>query len=234
MRLAAFGAVGRRRRRPKPMRAVPSATMPSATCRAIGVLLHQMLCGTGADEADVSLVIARMPPHGRDLVRLPWTTPQPVSEGLRAIANRCTASQERQRYLNASHAAARAGRLARGRAARAGRPDRAADRPAAQRRPSAGAAGHPRRLAKLSFTDTQRTDEMAELLLLQDIALSFELLRTVNSAQVRGTQVAGNGPVLTLRRAIALLGVDGVRNTANACASGRGRWTKRPRRRWRA
>ena len=47
-------------------------------------------------------------------------------------------------------------------------------------------------------------------------ALSFELLRTVNSAQVRGTQVAGNGPVLTLRRAIALLGVDGVRNTANA------------------
>ena len=33
---------------------------------------------------------------------------------------------------------------------------------------------------------------MAELLL-QDIALSFELLRTVNPAQVRGTQVAGNG-----------------------------------------
>ncbi len=32
---------------------------------------------------------------------------------------------------------------------------------------------------------------------------------------MRGTQVAGNGPVLTLRRAIALLGVDGVRSAAN-------------------
>ena len=50
------------------------------------------------------------------------------------------------------------------------------------------------------------------------MALSFELLRTVNSAQVRGTQIAGNGPVLTLRRAIALLGVDGVRQRGQRAA----------------
>ncbi len=50
------------------------------------------------------------------------------------------------------------------------------------------------------------------------MALSFELLRIVNSAQVRGTQIAGNGPVLTLRRAIALMGVDGVRRAARGAA----------------
>ena len=216
VRLAAFGAV----------EAPPAA--PEADARraqrddaerdvlAIGVLLHQMLCGTPVlDEADVSLVIARMPPHGRDLVRLPWTTPQPVSEGLRAIANRCTASQERQRYLNART-------LLRALEVWREVEERGQGDPIALLIDRLHSVGHlpalpgiSRRLAKLSFTDTQRTDEMAELLL-QDIALSFELLRTVNSAQVRGTQVAGNGPVLTLRRAIALLGVDGVRNTANA------------------
>ncbi|MBS0433803.1 MAG: HDOD domain-containing protein [Proteobacteria bacterium] len=216
VRLAVFGAV----------EAPPAA--PEADARraqrddaerdvlAIGVLLHQMLCGAPVlDEADVSLVIARMPPHGRDLVRLPWTTPQPVSEGLRAIANRCTASQERQRYLNART-------LLRALEGWREVEQRGQGDPIALLIDRLHSVGHlpalpgiARRLAKLSFTDTQRTDEMAELLL-QDIALSFELLRTVNSAQVRGTQVAGNGPVLTLRRAIALLGVDGVRNTANA------------------
>ena len=61
--------------------------------------------------------------------------------------------------------------------------------------------------------DRQRTNELAEVVL-QDLALAFELLRWVNSAQVRGAQVAGSGPVLTVRRAIAMLGLDGVRRAA--------------------
>ncbi len=182
---------------------------------AVGVLLHQMLTGTPVlDEPDIAAVIARLPPQGRDLVRLPWTTPQPVSEGLRAIANRCTASQERQRYLNART-------LLRALEGWREVEERGQGDPITLLIDRLRSVGHlpalpgiSRRLAKLSFTDTQRTDEMAEMLL-QDLALSFELLRTVNSAQVRGTQVAGNGPVLTLRRAIALLGVDGVRSAAN-------------------
>ena len=48
------------------------------------------------------------------------------------------------------------------------------------------------------------------------MALSFELLRTLNTARVQGTQIAGNGPVLTLRRVVALIGVDGVRKAANS------------------
>ena len=49
---------------------------------------------------------------------------------------------------------------------------------------------------------------------LQDLALAFELLRGVNSAQVRAAQASGSGPVLTVRRAISLLGLDGVRRAA--------------------
>ena len=48
------------------------------------------------------------------------------------------------------------------------------------------------------------------------MALSFELLKTLGSAQVQGTQIPGNGPVLTLRRIVALIGVDGVRAAANS------------------
>lgn len=183
---------------------------------ACGLLLHQMLAGAPVlDEPDIAVVIARMAPLGRDLVRLPWTTPQPVPEGLRAIANRCTATQERQRY----HSARTLLRALEGwREVEAkGQGD-----PIALLIDRLRTVGHlpalpgiSRRIARLSFTDTQRTDEIAEQLL-QDLALSFELLRTVNSAQVRGTQIAGNGPVLTLRRALALLGVDGVREAANA------------------
>jgi non-specific serine/threonine protein kinase len=71
------------------------------------------------------------------------------------------------------------------------------------------------RVARLTAMEGQRTDEMAEQIL-QDMALTFELLRMVNSAQVQGTQVTGNGPVLTVRRAIALVGLNGIRHAASA------------------
>jgi len=75
-------------------------------------------------------------------------------------------------------------------------------------------AGIRARMARIVNVDGRRNDEIAEEIL-PDMALSFELLRTVNSAQVQGTQTAGNGPVLTLRRALALIGIDGVRAAAN-------------------
>jgi non-specific serine/threonine protein kinase len=77
---------------------------------------------------------------------------------------------------------------------------------------SPGAAA---RAARLAMMESERTNELAEVVL-EDLALSFELLRLVNSAQVRGGQVSGNGPVLTVRRAIAMTGLDGVRRAALA------------------
>ncbi len=183
---------------------------------ACGLVLHQMLTGAPVlDEADIGRVIERLAPLGRDLVRLPWTTPQPVPEGLRAIANRCTASQERQRYHNARTLQ---------RALEGWRESQSLDNggPLAILLDRLRLVGHlPAlpgigvRVGRLVATDGQRTDEIAEQIL-ADLALSFELLRTVNSAQVRGTQASGNAPVLTLRRSVALIGVDGVRAAANA------------------
>jgi HD-like signal output (HDOD) protein len=183
---------------------------------ACGLLLHHLLAGTPAlDEADIGRVIERLAPVGRDVVRLPWTTPQPVAEGLRAIANRCSASQERQRYHNARTLLRALEGWAEAQASDSGGPlalllDRLRT---VGHLPASRGIGV--RVGRLVATEGQRTDEIAEQIL-ADMALAFELLRTVNSAQVRGTQVAGNGPVLTLRRTVALIGVDGVRAAANA------------------
>ena len=183
---------------------------------ACGVLLHRLLNGADVlDEPDVARVIARMPPSGREPVRLAWSTPHPVPEALRAIANRATSDQERQRYLTARTLM---------RALEGWRDAQAQDSagPLALVLDRLRAAGHlpalpdlAQRVAGLVASRGRRTDEMAEVVLC-DIGLSLELLRSVNSAQVRATQLGGGGSVLTVRRAIALLGVDGVRAAANA------------------
>ena len=183
---------------------------------ASGVLLQQLLTGQPVlEEPDTALVIARMTPIGRELVRLPWTTPHPISEALRAIANRTTSAQERQRYLNARTLL---------RALDGWRTAEAQDTggPLAMLLDRMHTVGHlpampgvGSRVARLSAKDGQHTEEIADQIL-QDMALSFELLRQVNSAQVQGTQMAGSGPVLTIRRAIALVGLNGIRQAASA------------------
>jgi eukaryotic-like serine/threonine-protein kinase len=182
---------------------------------ACGLLLQTVLTGQPPlEEHDTSMAMSRLPPLGKEMIRLPWTTPHPIPEALRAIANRTTASQERQRYLSARTLLQA---LEGWRAAEA--QDNGGPLPLLLDRirtighlPAMPGVGG--RVARLTAKEGQRTDEMAEQIL-QDMALSFELLRMVNSAQVQGTQVSGNGPVLTIRRAIALVGVNGIRQAAN-------------------
>ncbi len=182
---------------------------------ACGLLLHRLLADApplGA--ADVGRVMARMAPRGREMVRLPWTTPFSIPEALRAIVNRSTSGQERLRYRSARTFAG----------ALDGWREAVADNdggPIALLLDRVRSVGHlpalpglATRVQRVTAIETQRTDEIARHLL-PDMALSLELLRTLNSAQVQGTQVAGNGPVLTLRRVVALIGVDGVRQAAN-------------------
>jgi non-specific serine/threonine protein kinase len=183
---------------------------------AAGVLLHQLIGGVPAlEERDIGRVIARLPPLGRDIVRLPWTGPQPVAEPLRAIVNRATDRQERQRYRNARTLLRALEGWLRTEAESGGGPlallaDRL--RNAGVLPSSPGAA---KRAARLALMERERTNELAEVVL-EDLALSFELLRLVNSAQVRGAQVSGSGPILTVRRAIAMMGMEGVRRAALA------------------
>ena len=180
-----------------------------------GLLLHVLLSGESPlNENDFSRVIARMPPLGHDLLRLPWTTPAPVSEALRAIANRAVASQPRQRYLNARTFL----RALQGWCEVEGQDNGGPLVLLLDRLRTVGhlpaMPGVGQRVARLSSMDGQHTDAIAEQIL-QDMALSFELLRQVNSVHISGGQLAGGGPVLTVRRAVAMLGLNGVRLAGN-------------------
>jgi len=183
---------------------------------AAGVLLHGLLTGNGAlDEKDIGRVLLRLPPHGRDIVRLPWSMAHPVAEPLRAIVNRATDRQERQRYRNARTLLRALEGWLQTEAGAEGGPlalliDRLRSAGVLPSSPGASA-----RAARLAMMERERTNELAEVVL-EDLALSFELLRLVNSAQVRGAQVSGSGPVLTVRRAIAMTGLEGVRRAALA------------------
>jgi hypothetical protein len=181
---------------------------------ACGLLLQNLLTGQPAlEEPDTALVISRLPPLGKEIVRLPWSTPHPIPEALRAIANRTTSNQERQRYLNARTLLQALDGWRTAEAQDTGGPlalllDRMRTIGHLPAMPGVGG-----RVARLTAKEGQRTDEMAEQIL-QDMALSFELLKQVNSVQVQGTQIAGSGPVLTIRRAIALVGMNGIRQAA--------------------
>lgn len=181
-----------------------------------GVLMHHLLTGQPAlDDSDAGKVALLLPPHGREIVRLPFSTPRPIPEALRVIVNRATDRQERQRYRSARTLASAVEGWLRVEGSNQGGPlvlllDRLRTAGVLPAQPGAA-----ERAARLALMERGRNDELAEVLL-DDVALSFELLRTVNTAQVRGAQVSGTGPVLTVRRAIAMIGLDGVRRVAFA------------------
>ena len=182
---------------------------------ALGIVLHHVLAGVPAlDQADPMLVAERLPPLGRDLVRLPRTTAHPIPEALRAIVNRATERQERHRYRNARTVV----RALEGWLASEGEQGGGPLAMLQERMRSGGLLpampGASRRSTRFASMQQKRNDEVAELVL-KDIALSFELLRSVNSAQVRGAMAAGNGPILTIRRALDMLGLDGIQRAAN-------------------
>jgi eukaryotic-like serine/threonine-protein kinase len=181
---------------------------------AFGLVLHYALTGQHAlEQSDTATAMALMPPQGREIVRLPWTTARPIPEALRVIANRATDRQQRHRYHSARTLARALEGWIRAEEATDGGPlalliDRLRSIGALPSLPGAA-----RRAARLALMERERTNELAEIVL-QDPALCFELLRAVNTAEVRGTMIAGSGPVLTMRRAIAMVGLDGVRRAA--------------------
>ncbi|HEU4457798.1 MAG TPA: HDOD domain-containing protein [Methylibium sp.] len=174
---------------------------------ACGLLLHRLLAGANAlDEADAPTAVERA---DREIVRLGWTTPQPVPEPLRAIANRATERDPQRRYLGARSLQRALQGWLDAQDGGGGTLALVLDRlqtvghlPALP-----GLAG---RVAELAAVEQQRLAELAEVVL-QDPALAFEMLR-----QVRVAQYAANsdGGVTTVRRAIALVGVQGLRQTA--------------------
>ncbi len=179
---------------------------------SFGLLLHWMLAGVPAlDETDLARAIRRMPPWGRDIVRLPWQVDYPIPEALRAIVNRSTERQERRRYRNARTFAAALDGWWRTEGEHGSDPlallfDRVRSIGLLPSSP-----GGAERAARLALMEQEPAHELAQVVL-EDVGLAFELLRLVNSAQLR----AGGDPVLTVRRAIALVGLEGVRGAALA------------------
>jgi len=180
---------------------------------ALGLLLHQLLCGAPPlDEPDIARAIARLPPLGRDIVRLPFTVPRPIPDALRAIVNRATDRQPRQRYRSArTFESALDGWLRASAATDAGPITLLLDRMRSVGLLPAMPGGADR-AARLALMESGHTNELAELVL-QDFALAFELLRSVNLAHTQSGH-AGSGPVLATHRAIAMVGLDGVRRAA--------------------
>jgi len=182
---------------------------------ALGLVLHHALVGQPAlEQADTGEVIKHMPPRGREIVRLPWSSGQAIAEPLRAITNRATDRQERQRYRSArTFERALSGWLRTSSEAGGGPIALLLDRlrtvgllPAMP--------GGATRAAQLATMERERINELAEIVM-TDVGLSLELLRVVNSAGVRSAMGAGGEPILTIRRAIAMVGLDGVRRAAN-------------------
>ncbi len=187
---------------------------------ALAVLLHGLLAGAPAlGEPDIGAALLRLAPAGRESMRLPWDVPRPIPEALRAIANRATDRQLRQRFRNArTLLRALEGWLEQeaqqGSDAHAQLIERVRQLGVLPALPGAAV-----RAARLALMERHHTEELAALVM-HDAALTLELLRAVNSAMnvadMRGTQVSASGPVLTVRRAIAMMGLEGVRRSALA------------------
>ncbi|HEX7638818.1 MAG TPA: HDOD domain-containing protein [Burkholderiaceae bacterium] len=180
---------------------------------ALGLVLHQVLAGAAPlDEPDVSRVVGRLPPFGHEMVRLPWTVPLPVPEPLRAIVNRATDRQERQRYRNARTFE----RALEGWLQASSDQDGGPITLLLGRMRSVGLLpampGGAERAARLALLAEGHTSELCDVVL-QDFALAFEIIRGVNLAQSQ-SGYAGSGAVLAMKRAIAMVGLDGVRHAA--------------------
>ena len=183
---------------------------------ALGLLLHHGLVGQPPlGEADLMTVAERLPPAGREVVRLPRADTQPIADPLRAIVNRATDRQERQRYRNArTLARALGGWLKATSDTDSGPLALLLDRLRVVGLLPAMAGGL-QRARRLQMMDRERVDGLAEVVL-EDIAMSLELLRATNLATRRVGARASNGTILTVRRAITMLGLDGVQRAAQA------------------
>ncbi len=194
-------------------RAVREAAQDDVLC--VGLLMHRMLTARPVlDEADLLLVMQRMQPQGHELLRLGWETPHPIAEPLRAIVNRATDRQTGHRY----HLARSFWRALEGWRSAANDQGGAI----AQLMDKLQRVGHLpiaslrlQRIAQSSSMEGQHASELSGLVL-QDMALSLEMLRRVNNALKQQGIAAGGGAILNMQRAIAMLGLNGVQQAARA------------------
>ena len=177
----------------------------------VGLLLYRLLANSPAlDDPDLAHAARRV---GQEIVRLPWTTPHPVPETLRAIVNRATDRQNRQRYLNARTLLNALQGWIKTNAQDSGGPlalllDRLNTVGSLPGRP-----GTERALIGTLSEESLRVDDFVDVIV-KNPSLTWEMLRAVNVASYQANS-ADEG-VTTLSRAIMLLGQQGLRRVAGA------------------
>ncbi len=199
-----FNAVSRR--------AVRESAEEDVLC--VGLLLNRTLSGKPVlEQNDLQAVVQQMQPIGREMVRLGWETPHPIADPLRAICNRATDRQLRQRY----HQARSFWRALDGWRQSAAHDDGG---PIVLLLDKLQRIGHLpttttgiHRFTSGSGLEAQHASALSDLVL-KDMALSLELVRRVNNA-LKQSGHAGE-TVLNMQRAIQMLGLDGVQLAANA------------------
>ncbi|MBB3196276.1 serine/threonine protein kinase [Roseateles terrae] len=183
---------------------------------SIGLVLHRLLSGRPVlDEQDLRSVMQRMQPQGQELVRMGWETPYPIPDPLRAIVNRATDRQARQRY----HLARSFWRALDGWRLSAEQDDGG---PIALLKDKMQRFGHlpstSTRLVSTAMSSAMASQHASELaaLALKDMALTLELLRRVNNALRQQGHASSGGTVLNMQRAIAMMGLNGLEDAARA------------------
>ncbi|MEO6280554.1 HDOD domain-containing protein, partial [Roseateles sp.] len=193
-------------------RAVRESAQEDVLCA--GLILNRILSGKPVlEENDLQAVVQQMQPVGREMVRLGWETPHPIPDPLRAICNRATDRQLRQRY----HLARSFWRALDGWRQAAAYDDGGPvvlllDKLQRQGHlPTTTTGMH--RFTGGAGMEAQHVSALSDLVL-KDMALSLELVRRVNNA-LKQSGHAGE-TVLNMQRAIQMLGLDGVQLAANA------------------
>ena len=194
--------------------AVSAATSPghvlSREIAACGLLIQHWLLGRPpVGEPDMPTLVSQMTTID---LRLPMDLPQPVPVSLRLIINRAIDLHPQRRFVHARSfervlGTWRQTQLLGGNgfdAMLAERIRRGGHLPA---RPMLG-----NRITMIASMEKQRLDTVVDVLL-EDIALSLGLLRSANSADAAA--VTAEEPVLTVKRAMQLMGTAGLRRIAS-------------------
>lgn len=174
-----------------------------------GLLMYRLLVGQPAlDDPDLCSAAQRV---GLEIVRLPWMATNPVPDTLRAIVNRATDRQQRQRYLNARTLLAALQGWIKANEQESGGPlalliDRLNSVGSLPNRPRMERA-----FAQALGRENLRVDDIVDVIV-RDPGLVWELLRSVNTARFQnGTS---DDRVTTITRAVMLLGQQSLRTVA--------------------
>lgn len=181
----------------------------------MGLLANRLVGGRAPLECtDTRETLLRMPPHGPEFVRLGFEQTHPVDDALRAILNRATASQPSQRYLQAwAFARALEGWRERAQNPEGGVVAQLLDR---LRRFGGLPVTRPEavRSVQAGGLDKRHSKELSALVM-QDLALTVEVLRRVNLAR-RREGGSGQAAILDVDRALALMGLGELGAAASA------------------